>query len=188
MDFDIFKSFSKQIENKLLENLSKDKEVIAKNLSEDELKKLIFNRTRKDIDFNPPNILYKNRMKCDNEKLLDKIFNNDNRIINKWKRDLINRYNQDKECNYYIMLEFVKTFKNITHINIDNNMNREQLFQETYKLVFQPHHNKDNADRWKQKKFRLKKKMLEQRPNEEDYEYILFNYLQDIVFKNKTIE
>ena len=186
MDFNIFKSFSQQIENELLKNLSKDKEVIAENLSEDELKKFIFNRTKADMDFNPPNILYKNRIKCENEILLDKIFNNDNRIINKWKKDLINRYNEDKECNYYIMLEFVKTFKNITHINIDNNMNKEQLFQETYKLVFQPYHNKDNADRWKQKKFRLKKKMLEPR-NEDDYEYILFNYVQDLVFKNNTI-
>jgi hypothetical protein len=181
MDFNIFKSFSQQIENELLKNLSKD----YPQLSEDELKIFIYKKTRKDI--NKPNIDYKNRFKNENELLLDKIIIKNNETINKWKRQLLNRYGQDKECNYYIMLEFVKTFKNITHINIDNNMNKEQLFQETYKLVFQPYHNKDNADRWKQKKFRLKKKMLEPRPNEEDYEYILFNYLQDIVFKNKTI-
>ncbi len=176
MDFNIFSSIKDQLENKLLEDLSKD----YPDLSEDKLKKFIYNRTRADMDFNPPGILYKNRIKCDNEKLLDKIFINDNPVINKWKRELLNRYGHDKYCNYYIMLEFVKTFKNITHINIDNNMNREQLFQETFKLIFKPHYSKDTADRWKQKKFRLKKKMLEP-GNEDDYEYILFNYVQNLL-------
>jgi len=167
-------------ENKLLINLSKD----FPQLSEEELKIFIYKKTRQDI--NKPNIDYKNRLKNDNELLLDKIFIENNETINKWKRYLLNRYGEDKECNYYIMLEYIKVFKNTTIINIDNmnnNMNNEQLFQETYKQVFQPFHTKENASKWKQKKFRLKKKMLSNDNNiTEDYEYILFRFIQDSLF------
>ncbi len=180
MNTDIFKLMSNQIEIKLLKDLSKD----FPELSENELKIFIYKKTREDI--NKPNIDYKNRFKNENELLLDKIFIENNETINKWKRYLLNRYGEDKECNYYIMLEYIKVFKNTTIINIDNmnnNMNNEQLFQETYKQVFQPFHTKENASKWKQKKFRLKKKMLSNDNNiTEDYEYILFRFIQDSLF------
>ncbi len=180
MNTDIFKLMSNQIEIKLLKDLSKD----FPELSENELKIFIYKKTRGDI--NKPNIDYKNRFKNENELLLDKIFIENNETINKWKRYLLNRYGEDKECNYYIMLEYIKVFKNTTIINIDNmnnNMNNEQLFLETYKQVFQPFHTKENASKWKQKKFRLKKKMLSNDNDiTEDYEYILFRFIQNSLF------
>ena len=174
---DIFKSLSQEIENKLLKDLSKD----FPELSENQINKYIYKKTRGDI--NKPNIDHKNRFKNENELLLDNIFKNDNKTINQWKRYLLNNYGQDKECNYFIMLEYIKTFKNITTINIDNNMDNEEKFKYTYQQVFQPFHNKENANRWKQKKFRLKKKMLSGQSPEDDYEYILFMFIQEMLCK-----
>tara|TARA_R110000787_G_scaffold230451_1_gene337946 strand:+ start:185 stop:712 length:528 start_codon:yes stop_codon:yes gene_type:complete len=171
---DIFKLISNQLENKLLNELSKD----FPELSEEDLKNFIYKKTRGDI--NKPNINHKNRFKSENELVLDNIFTNDNKTINQWKRQLLNRYGKDKECNYYIMIESFKVFKNKTIYN-NVNMNKLELFKETYKQVFQPYHNKENASVWKQKKFRLKKKMLADNPDILDYEYIMFDKLQQFI-------
>jgi len=175
----IYKLMSEEIENKLLKNLSKD----FPELSENEINKFIYKKTRNHYDFNKPNILYKNRTKGSEEEILDYLFPDNNKIINEWKTRLIKRYGKDKFDTYYLMIEYIKTFKNKTPINIDNNMNNEEKFKYTYKQVFQPFHNKENASRWKQKKFRLKKKMLSEQSPEDDYEYILFKFIQEMICK-----
>ena len=171
MDLNIFKSMREEIENKLLKDFPE--------LSENEINKFIYKKTRNHYDFNKPNILYKNRTKGSEEEILDYLFPDKN----EWKTRLIKRYGEDKFDTYYIMIEYIKTFKNKTPINIDNNMDNEEKFKYTYKQVFQPFHNKENASRWKQKKFRLKKKMLSEQTLEDDYEYILFKFIQEMICK-----
>ncbi len=169
---DIFKLISNQLENKLLNELSKD----FPELSEEDLKNFIYKKTREHFDFNKSNILYKNRIKGEEEEILDNLFPGKN----EWKTRLIKRYGQDKNDTYYIMIEYFKVFKNKT-INNNVNMNKLELFKETYKQVFQPYHTKENASVWKQKKFRLKKKMLADNPDILDYEYIMFDKLQQFI-------
>ena len=53
MDLNIFKSMREEIENKLLKDFSKD----FPELSENEINKFIYKKTRNHYDFNKPNIL-----------------------------------------------------------------------------------------------------------------------------------
>lgn len=173
---DIFKLLGEEIEQRLLNDLRKD----FPTLSDNQINEYIFNRTKNpNMDFNKPHIPHKNRFKCPVEKILDNIYPID-KTSNEWKRKLLNRYGNDKMCNYFIMIEYLKVFKNKTEYN-NVNMDTETLFKETYKQVFQPHHTKENASAWKQKKCRLKKKMLSTQPDTSDYEYIMFNQLQQII-------
>jgi hypothetical protein len=56
----------------------------------------------------------------------------------------------------------------------------EDKFQNTYNLVFRPHHI-EGESKWKVKKCKLKKKILgKSNPKNNDYEYILFNYIMDL--------
>jgi len=173
---EIFKLMSESVEDKLLAQLRKD----YPNLTDNEINKYIYNRTRNiNMDFNKSYTLHINRVKCPVEEILDNLYSMDKRT-NEWKRKLIHRYGKDNMCNYFIMIEYLKVFKNKTDIN-NVNMDTETLFKETYKQVFQPHHTKENASAWKQKKCRLKKKMLSTNPDITDYEYIMFNQLQQII-------
>ena len=78
---DIFKLISNQLENKLLNELSKD----FPELSEEDLKNFIYKKTREHFDFNKSNILYKNRIKGEEEEILDNLFPGKN----EWKTRLI---------------------------------------------------------------------------------------------------
>ena len=60
-------------------------------------------------------------------------------------------------------------------------MNLEEKFQNTYNLVFRPHHIYGEP-KFKTKKCKLKKKILNQNTNSIniDYEYLLFNYILEL--------
>tara|TARA_R110000765_G_scaffold72094_2_gene140037 strand:+ start:764 stop:970 length:207 start_codon:yes stop_codon:yes gene_type:complete len=56
----------------------------------------------------------------------------------------------------------------------------EEKFQNTYNLIFRPHHIKGES-KFKVKKCKLKKKILGKTNDKNtDYEYILFNYIMEL--------
>jgi len=182
--FDIFKSLTKSLGNKLKTDLCQDPEF--KNLNINNLiKNSVDTILSSDIDFSSLLYTEKKDEKYKNEyMILNDVYGSsyNNETIRRFKSNLMSRYGQDITENYYVMIEYLKVFKN-KNINIIKDMSdlsESQIFNIVYNEVFKPHHTKEDASKWKQKKFRLKKKVVGGVVSKtDDYELIMFNYIKN---------
>jgi len=169
----IFKHMKTAITKRLLLDLQKD----FKDLSKEQLLFFINNRVNENKDWEEAV-----RVEISVEDILKNIFTN-NTHKNKYYiiKRLIERYGEDKLDNYYILIEYIKNiFKTKTNIITDKMdfMISEKQFEEIYQKVFRPYQTFDNKDKFKQKKFRLKKKLCKGCiTKEDDYESILFKFI-----------
>ena len=183
-EFDFFKSLTKSLSNKLKTDLCQDPEF--KNLNINNLiKNSVDTILSSDIDFSSLLYTEKKDEKYKNEyMILNDVYGSsyNNETIRRFKSNLMSRYGQDITENYYVMIEYLKVFKN-KNINIIKDMSdlsESQIFNIVYNEVFKPHHTKEDASKWKQKKFRLKKKVVGGVVSKtDDYELIMFNYIKN---------
>jgi len=182
--FDIFKSLTKSLSNKLKTNLCQDSDFKDLNI-QDLIKNRVDNILSTDIDFS--SLLYteiKDEKYKNEYMILNDVYGSsyNNETIRRFKANLMSRYGQDITENYYVMIEYLKVFKN-KNINIIKDMSElseSQIFNIVYNDVFKPHHTKEDASKWKQKKFRLKKKVVGGVITKtDDYELIMFNYIKN---------
>lgn len=182
--FDIFKSLTKSLGNKLKTNLCKDSDFKDLNI-QDLIKNRVDTILSSDIDFS--SLLYteiKDEKYKNEHMILNDVYGSsyNNETIRRFKANLMSRYGQDITENYYVMIEYLKVFKN-KNINIIKDMSElseSQIFNIVYNDVFKPHHTKEDASKWKQKKFRLKKKVVGGVITKtDDYELIMFNYIKN---------
>lgn len=172
---DIFKILKSTIKDKLLLDLKND----FKNLSEEQILFFINKRLNEDKDWY--NIDISINKKIELEDILKKIFTNKDRKTYSFKKRLLERYGDDKIDNYFILIEYIKNiFKTKTNIIVDNMdfIISEEQFEEVYNKIFRPYQTIDNKEKFKQKKFRLKKKLCKGCiTKDEDYEVILFRFI-----------
>ena len=182
--FDIFKSLTKSLGNKLKTNLCQDSDFKDLNI-QDLIKNRVDTILSTDIDFS--SLLYteiKDEKYKNEHMILNDVYGSsyNNETIRRFKANLMSRYGQDITENYYVMIEYLKVFKN-KNINIIKDMSElseSQIFNIVYNDVFKPHHTKEDASKWKQKKFRLKKKVVGGVITKtDDYELIMFNYIKN---------
>ena len=178
----IYINLKNNFKDRLIRDLKNDKDF--KNLNIDNLIEHSVSRIL-DSDINFDRIIIREEPR---DQIILQIFNkylNELSLQQKRKiNDIIK--NIDKPDNIYIkiMLDYILVSKDNSTIVVDNEMDIDNMFQETFKKVFND--KIENRQALKVKKCRLRKKILNKvDPNEQerkDYEFIMFKYIMDMSY------